>query len=238
MNDLQLRKIVFGLSHISGAYTVLDCLIWVHLGALEIHDVLLSCGWFLCLKTTIQRTSSRLIRCVKIACAPMRFPFSHLYLLDATCTMTGWVCQWKPFWIPVGDTFKKAYVEDLSSKFQILLILSFPKMRETLFLELLSVTLPVPSSHRQAPKPEVYASTQEHNVAPLPPLPCRPTCERLELPFSDDDILSGFKDHRLPRSDLFTTWGTMTPEEILAEHMVDVRRIAADFRDAFERIRT
>ena len=26
--------------------------------------------------------------------------------------MTGWVCQWKPFWILVDDSFKKAYVED------------------------------------------------------------------------------------------------------------------------------
>ena len=27
--------------------------------------------------------------------------------------MTGWVCQWNPFWIPVDDdSFKKAYVED------------------------------------------------------------------------------------------------------------------------------
>ena len=24
--------------------------------------------------------------------------------------MTGWVCQWKPFWIPVGDTLQKAYL--------------------------------------------------------------------------------------------------------------------------------
>ena len=31
-------------------------------------------------------------------------------------------------------------------------------------------------------------------------------------------------------------WSTMTPEEILAEHVEDIRRIAADFRDAFERI--
>ena len=23
-----------------------------------------------------------------------------------------WVCQWKPFWIPVGDTFQKAYLEE------------------------------------------------------------------------------------------------------------------------------
>ena len=26
------------------------------------------------------------------------------------CPMTGWVCQWKPLWIPVDDSFKKAYV--------------------------------------------------------------------------------------------------------------------------------
>ena len=26
--------------------------------------------------------------------------------------MTGWACQWKPFWIPVGDTFQKAYPEE------------------------------------------------------------------------------------------------------------------------------
>ena len=26
--------------------------------------------------------------------------------------MSGWVCQWKPFWIPVGDSFKKAFVEE------------------------------------------------------------------------------------------------------------------------------
>ena len=24
--------------------------------------------------------------------------------------MSGWVCQWKPFWIPVGETFRKAYL--------------------------------------------------------------------------------------------------------------------------------
>ena len=33
-------------------------------------------------------------------------------------------------------------------------------------------------------------------------------------------------------------WGKMTSEEILAEHVVDIHRIAADFRDAFERIQT
>ena len=28
------------------------------------------------------------------------------------CPMTGGVCQWKPFWIPVEDSFKKAYLEE------------------------------------------------------------------------------------------------------------------------------
>ena len=38
---LQIREIVFGVSHIPGAYTVLDHLFWVRLGALKNHDVLL-----------------------------------------------------------------------------------------------------------------------------------------------------------------------------------------------------
>ena len=28
------------------------------------------------------------------------------------CPMSGWVCQWKPFWIPVEDSFKKAFMEE------------------------------------------------------------------------------------------------------------------------------
>ena len=28
------------------------------------------------------------------------------------CPMSGWVCRWKPFWIPVEDSFKKAFVEE------------------------------------------------------------------------------------------------------------------------------
>ena len=26
--------------------------------------------------------------------------------------MTEWVCRWKPCWVLIDDTFKKAYVED------------------------------------------------------------------------------------------------------------------------------
>ena len=26
--------------------------------------------------------------------------------------MPSWVCQWKPFWIPVGESLKKAFLEE------------------------------------------------------------------------------------------------------------------------------
>ena len=26
--------------------------------------------------------------------------------------LSGWVCQWKPFWIPVGESFTKACLEE------------------------------------------------------------------------------------------------------------------------------
>ena len=197
MNALQLHKNVFRLSHSSGAYTVLDYLFFVHLGALENHDVLLSCCWLLCLTTTIQRTSSRLFRCVTIACAPMRFPAAICICWSTHCPMTVWVCQWKPFWIPVDDSFKKAYVEDWVFQITDTSDLNLPYEQDDLIPETPRVPLPVPSSYREAPKPEV--SAQEHNEPPLPPLPSRPRCECLELPFSHDDILSGFENLRLPQ---------------------------------------
>ena len=97
------------------------------------------------------------------------------------------------------------------------------------------VSLPVSSSPWEAPIPEVSVCSRECIEAPLPPLQPRPTCDRLELPFSCDAILSGYEDLHLPGSDQFTMWGKMTPDEILTEHVVDIHRIEADFRDAFER---
>ena len=78
---LQIREMVFGVSHIPGACTVLDHFFWVRLAALKNHDVLLRCGWVHCLSTTNRRTSSRLVRCVTFAWAPMRFnlrPFASV----------------------------------------------------------------------------------------------------------------------------------------------------------------
>ena len=62
-----------------------------------------------------------------------------------------------------------------------------------------------------------------------------PFPERLELPFSCDAILSGYEDLVSSGSDHFTMWGKMSPQQILAEHVVDIRKVVADFRDAFER---
>ena len=53
------------------------------------------------------------------------------------CPMTGWVCQWKPFWLPVDDSFKKAFVEEWNSKLQIRLIFHFPEVKGMQFLRLL-----------------------------------------------------------------------------------------------------
>ena len=68
----------------------------------------------------------------------------------------------------------------------------------------------------------------------------RPRClgpfpERLKLPFSSDDILSGYEDLVSSGSDRFTMWGEMGPHEVLAEHVVDIHKVKADFRNAFER---
>ena len=44
-----------------------------------------------------------------------------------------------------------------------------------------------------------------------------------------------YEDLDLSCPDQFTMCGKMSPEEILTEHVVDIHRIEADFRDAFER---
>ena len=76
----------------------------------------------------------------------------------------------------------------------------------------------------------VMAQMQLHSSATAQSIP-----ERLELPFSSDDILSGYEDLVSSGSDRFTMWGKMSPHEVLAEHVVDIHKVMVDFRDAFER---
>ena len=87
----------------------------------------------------------------------------------------------------------------------------------------------------------------ERLEAPLLPLLSWPKCdfihpqqlspfpERQELPLSSDDILSGYEDLVSSGSDHFTMWSKMGPHEVLPERVVDIHKVMADFRDAFER---
>ena len=60
----------------------------------------------------IRRTSSRLFRCVMFDCAPMHFPCSHLHPLWRSLSHDRLGMPMEEFWIPVDDSFKKAYVEE------------------------------------------------------------------------------------------------------------------------------
>ena len=86
--------------------------------------------------------------------------------------------------------------------------------------------------------------------APLPPLRPRPKCdfshprqlspipERLVLPFSNEVILSGYEELDSSGNDLFTSWVKLSDHEILVQHLVDIERATAGFREAYERKHT
>ena len=89
------------------------------------------------------------------------------------------------------------------------------------------------------------ASLWERTEAPLPhpkrrcnfihPMQLSPFPERLKLPFSSEDILSGFEDVVSSGTDQFTAWVKTDPHATLVRHMVDVQKATADFREASER---
>ena len=56
--------------------------------------------------------------------------------------------------------------------------------------------------------------------------------ERLKLPFSSEEILSGFEDTVSSGTDQFTAWVKTDPHATLVRHMVDVQKATADFREA------
>ena len=161
--------------------------------------------------------------------------------------MTGWVCQWKAFWIPVGDSFQKAYLEEWLRVGAVLSVGPSSADQGDVIPETPRVSKLAPSSPWEPAKPQDKACFWERIEAPLPPLRPRPKCdfihpqqlspfpERLELPFSCDPILSGSEELASSGSDHFTMWGKIIPHEILAEHLVDIHKVVADFRDSFER---
>ena len=118
--------------------------------------------------------------------------------------MSGWVCQWKPFWIPVEDSFKKAYMEewvfisDVPSEAPS--SAEDPMVHNTDHSEFIPETPKVSKHSTSLPwepaKRQDAACFWERIEAPLPPLRPRPKYdfihprqlspfpERLVLPFS------------------------------------------------------
>ena len=171
--------------------------------------------------------------------------------------MPSWVCQWKPFWIPFGESFKKAFLEECVFIGDD----SSDEQRVSDFLVLIHSTgntdytrdvhPPTPRPARQ-PDSLPWESTRPQDKAYFlerieahcllyhprqlhPPKAAQSLPERLELPFSSDEILSGYEDIVSSGTDHFTAWVKMDPREVLVHHMVDVQKATADFREASER---
>ena len=96
-------------------------------------------------------------------------------------------------------------------------------------------------------KPQDKACFCERIEAPVPPLRPRPKCdfthprqlspfpERLVLPFSNKLSYPITKKLNSSGNDLFTSWPKLSDHEILVQHMVDIEKATAEFREASER---
>ena len=102
--------------------------------------------------------------------------------------MSGWIFQWKPFWIPVGDSFLNAYIEEW-------FYAGSDAPANPAEMKQWVTKLERPDVAPPAPDLQDPASPWENVEAPLPPSSPRgqvtfthplPTCsapERLKLPF-------------------------------------------------------
>ena len=79
---------------------------------------------------------------------------------------------------------------------------------------------------------EVITETPRPKCDFIHPRQLSPFPERLVLPFSNEDILSGYEELDSSGNDLFTSWAKLSEHEILVEHMVDIEKAAAEFREA------
>ena len=94
-------------------------------------------------------------------------------------------------------------------------------------------------------RPQDKAYFWERIEAPLPPLRPRPKCNFIHprqlspfperLPFSNDEILCGYEEIDSSGTDQFTAWVKMSEHEIQVQHMVDIHKATADFREASAR---
>ena len=141
--------------------------------------------------------------------------------------MSGWVCHWKPFWIPVGDSWKKAlmeewvFISDEHTDEQA--PIDDRALQNTDYSDCIPGTTRISKQCDPAPcEPTIprdkpyFCERLEAPLLPLRPRPkfnfihpqqLSPFPERLELPFSSDAILSGYEDIVSSGSDHFTTLG-------------------------------
>ena len=68
----------------------------------------------------------------------------------------------------------------------------------------------------------------------IPPRQLSPFPERLVLPFSNEVILSSYQEPDSSGNYLFTPWSKVSEREILVEHMMDIEKAIAQFREAYE----
>ena len=142
--------------------------------------------------------------------------------------MTSWICQWKPFWIPVGDSFQKVYLEEWvrvaaapSEEPRVMSSLRLLGCRNLLLRYRGNQLIPwerrILRHHclRCGHVPNVILVIRNALSYPI----------RARI---HEELASSGSDH-------FTMWGKMSPHEILAEHVVDIHKVEADFRDSFER---
>ena len=142
---------------------------------------------------------------------------SLICLFGNSIPMPSWVCQWKPFWVRVGESLKKTWLEewifegDDSSDEQRATDFTVPLHGPGNTDNIRDDHPPTPRPSRppdslpwEPTRPQDKAYFWERIEAPLPP--SRPRCnfihprqlspfpERLELPFSNDEILCGNVD--------------------------------------------
>ena len=165
----------------------------------------------------------------------LTIPLLVLPLLSNILCQVGFV-NGNPSGSPVGNSFKKAFVEEW------VFISDEPAdgqntmedsvLQSTDHSDCIPGTTRISKQCEPAPcestKPQDKANFWEPFEAPLPPLRPRPKCnfihprqlspfpERVELPFSSDEILSGYEDIVSSGTDFFTAWVKLSPLEVLA----------------------
>ena len=156
--------------------------------------------------------------------------------------MTGWVCQWKPFWILVEDSFKKAYLEEWvfisdvpsegpSSADECELILETPRVPK--------LASSSPWSQRSPRIKHVFGNVLRHhclrcghdlNVISFIRNSSVPFPNAWSCPFRV--LLSCQATRNLSPQVRITLHyvGKDEPSRDLAEHVVDIHKVVADFR--------